>query len=631
MCGIAGQARSDGQPVDRLLVERMCRAIEHRGPDARGLHMADQVGLGIQRLRVIDLNTGDQPIFNEDRSVAVVLNGEIYNYRELRERLCQSGHRFRTASDTEVLVHLYEERGPELVHELRGMFAFALWDASRQQLLLARDRVGKKPLYYAHRDGALSFASELNALMRDSRLPRTVDVRALDAYLAYRYVPAPMSVFETVRKLPPASVLIFREGAIKIDQYWRLDYASKCAIGGDRELLEELRGRIKSAVRRRMIADVSLGAFLSGGIDSSAVVAAMAEQSTNPVKTFAIGFEEQEVNELPQARKIAELFGTDHHEFVVRPNAVDDIPRLVRHYGEPFSNASAIPSFYLAETAREHVTVALNGDGGDEAFAGYSRYASMAMLDRFDPVPQVFRRAAGGLGRHLPSRGRIDSWPERIRRASTAVALSPADRYFGYISRFGGLDRDALYTREFKSRLAPFDCADLIRRRWEQGTAQSVVDRVLEVDTQTYLPGDHLFKMDTATMAYGLEARSPLLDHELLEFAASLPPRLKIRGTHLKVGLRAALRGWIPDQILDAPKRGFRLPIHDWFRGDLKSFAPEILLSPEARNRGYFRDSYVRELLDRHQAGVEDCSRGIWTLLVFELWNREFVDAPVLR
>ncbi len=380
-----------------------------------------------------------------------------------------------------------------------------------------------------------------------------------------------------------------------------------------------------------MIADVSLGAFLSGGVDSSAVVAAMAEQSTNPVKTFAIGFEEQEVNELPQARRVAELFGTDHHEFVVRPNAVDDIPRLVRHYGEPFSNASAIPSFYLADTARKHVTVALNGDGGDETFAGYPRYASMAMMDRLDRVPQVVRQAAGALGRHLPSRGRIDSWPERIRRASTAVALSPADRYFGYISRFGGLDRDALYTPEFKRRLAPFDCADLIRRRWEHGTAQSVVDRVLEVDTHTYLPGTTSSRW--TPRPWPMASRP---DRRFWTTSCSSSPhqcrrRLKVRGTQLKVGLRAALRGWIPDHILDAPKRGFRLPIHNWFRDDLKRFAPEILLSPEARDRGYFRHSHVREMIDRHPTGVEDCSRGIWTLLVFELWNREFVDVPVRR
>src|SRR5580693_4840068 len=374
MCGIAGIARADRAPVERELVERMCEAQAHRGPDARGLHIAEGVGLGIQRLRVIDLVTGDQPIHSEDGSVTVVLNGEIYNYRELRERLIGNGHEFATDGDTEVIVHLYEEHGPACVRELHGMFAFALWDSRRGQLLLARDRVGKKPLFYSERAGALSFASELGALMQDPEISREIDHRALDAYLAYGYIPAPRSAFAEVRKLPPASTLAYSDGAVRIECYWHLDYSRKQAPLPPAEVQEQLRAEIRRAVRRRMIADVPTGAFLSGGVDSAAVVAAMAESCSQPVKTFSIGFEEERFNELPLARRVAQEFATDHHELLVRPDAVEILPKVVRHYGEPFADHAAIPSFYLARFAREHVTVALNGDGGDESFAGYQRY-----------------------------------------------------------------------------------------------------------------------------------------------------------------------------------------------------------------------------------------------------------------
>ena len=374
----------------------MCAAIEHRGPDARGVHVEGGVGLGIQRLRVIDLQTGDQPIFNEDRSIVVVLNGEIYNFQALREALRRRGHRFTTQSDTEVIVHLYEERGRDCVSALHGMFAFALWDGRRRELLLARDRLGKKPLFYSHARGKLSFASELPALLEDDEIPRALNHRALDCYYAYEYVPAPWSAFDAIAKLPPATTLTFREGRTSIERYWRLDYSRKRMVGSMVELHEEIRDRLQAAVRRRLVADVPLGAFLSGGIDSSAVVAAMARTTTD-IKTFSIGFEDTAFNELPHARRVAEQFATDHHEFMVMPSAIEILPELVRHYGEPFADASAIPSFYLSRLARQHVTVALNGDGGDEAFAGYNRYAANAYAARLDRLPLALRRlvAAG--------------------------------------------------------------------------------------------------------------------------------------------------------------------------------------------------------------------------------------------
>jgi asparagine synthase (glutamine-hydrolysing) len=608
------------------MLERMCSALEHRGPDSRGLHVEPGIGLGIQRLRVIDLATGDQPIFNEDRSVAVVLNGEIYNYRELRDRLERAGHTFRTRSDTEVIAHLYEDEGAELVHRLHGMFGLAVWDGRRRELLLARDRVGKKPLYYAERNGTLSFASELAAVLEDAEIPREVDHQALDAFLAYRWVPTPMTAFRGVRKLPPGCTLRFRDGRATVSRYWKLQFAAKRRVEDPREVHQELRERIRAATARRMIADVPLGAFLSGGVDSAAVVAAMAEASSQPVKTFSIGFTSEKFNELPLARLVAERFATEHHELIVEPNALELIPRIVRHYGEPFADDSAIPSFYVAEMARRHVTVALNGDGGDESFAGYPRYVVNLAASRLERIPRPLRRAAAAAGLRVPESGTIDSWRSRVRRTAETLPLDGPDRYVAYMTHLNGLRRDRLYTDEYRELVGASLASDVMAAPWRQSGGVSVLDVMLDVDVQTYLPDDLLVKMDIATMASSLEARSPLLDHELMEFAASLPAEYKVRGREKKVALRAALRGWVPDEILDAPKRGFRLPLGDWFRGELRDYASDVLLDRRAMGRGYFREDYVRSLLQRHTTGVQDHSQGIWSLLMFELWHRQFID-----
>jgi asparagine synthase (glutamine-hydrolysing) len=613
--------------VDGELVHAMCAALEHRGPDSRGVHVEGPVGLGIQRLRVIDLATGDQPVYNEDRSVAVVLNGEIYNYRELRERLSANGHRFATAGDSEVIAHLYEEEGPDCVRSLAGMFAFALWDDRRGELLVTRDRIGKKPLFYAERDGAISFASELWALLADDEIPREVDPEALDRFFTYTYVPSPFSAFRGVRKLPPASLLRWRDGRTRIERYWKLDYAPTVDIGSEAEAGEAVREALRTAVRRRMVADVPLGAFLSGGVDSTAVVAAMAEQSTDPVKTFSIGFETEGFDELPYAREIAELFGTEHHELLVRPDAVELLPKLVRHYGEPFADHSAIPSFYLAEMAREHVTVALTGDGGDEAFGGYGRYANATMLRRLDRLPAALRRRIAAAGARVRPDGNLTSPRNRLRRASALLSLSPQERYVRAMSRFGPSLRDTVYTPEFCASLEDSSPAETIGEPWGASTASNLVDRMLDVDQQTYLPGDLLAKMDIATMAYGLEARSPLLDHELLEFAAALPVRFKVRGTEKKIALRAALRGVVPDRHIDRTKHGFQVPMAEWFRTDLRDLARETLLGSGARSRGYLRQDVVAGMLERHLAREEDNSALLWSFLTFELWHQQVVEA----
>jgi asparagine synthase (glutamine-hydrolysing) len=481
--------------------------------------------------------------------------------------------------------------------------------------------VGKKPLYYADRPDAISFASELTALMEDPEVPPDPDSAALDAYLAYRWVPAPASAFAAARKLPAATYMVLDEAGVRAERYWRLDFSAKRRFASTAERNEEIRSHIRRAVGRRMIADVPLGAFLSGGVDSSTVVAAMAEQSSEPVRTFSIGFTNDEYNELPQARLVAQRFATDHHEYMVEPDAVEILPRIVRHYGEPFADASAIPSFYVAEMARREVTVALNGDGGDETFAGYSRYAANALLARADRAPAAGRRLLQRAVTLLPPSGRIESPVNRLRRVMSVLALAPEERYAAYMTQLNGLDRDQLYTPEYRRTLSESAVLEVTRAPWRESTAVDIVDRMLDVDTRTYLTDDLLAKIDIATMAHSLEGRSPLLDHEFMEFAASLQPTDKLRGRSHKVALKEAVRGWVPDEILDAPKRGFRLPIHDWLRSDLRDHARDVLLDPAAIERGHFNGAYVERLLDEHSHHQADHSQGIWTLLMYELWH----------
>ena len=623
MCGITGKVSHRG-PVDIDVVERMCAAQEHRGPDSRGLHSANGVGLGIQRLRVIDLERGDQPIYNEDRSVVTVFNGEIYNYGELRDELRARGHNFSTDGDTEVIVHLYEELGPKLVERLSGMFALALWDERRRRLVIARDRVGKKPLYYCERDGELSFASELAALVQDPGVPRELDPSSLDCYLAFGYVQAPYSIWRDVRKLPPAHTLVWDDGRTTLERYWRLDYSHK--IDGELPELEgELRARIAASVRRRMVADVPLGAFLSGGVDSSIVVSEMATHSSAPVKTFSIGFEDERYNELPNARLIAERFATDHREFTVQPDAVSLLPELVRHYGEPYADSSAIPSFYLAELTRRHVTVALNGDGGDESFAGYLRHPANSLTGWIDRVPVGLRSTAAALSRRFLSEREQRSGRGYARRYLTTLADSAPDRYAAHL---GGLDaarRAALLDPSLVEEIDPERTASVIRDPWCSATGSSRLDVLLQTDVETYLPGDLLPKMDIASMAHSLEARSPLLDPEVMSFAASLPGRYKARLTQKKWMLRRAYRYRLPAAILDGPKRGFGVPLADWFRGELRGWVQEVLFDPETRAGGLTNSRAVEKLVADHQAGHADRASDIWALVFLEMWRREFL------
>jgi asparagine synthase (glutamine-hydrolysing) len=623
MCGIAGKV-SWSEPVEQTLVERMCAVIEHRGPDSRGVFVDAGVGLGVQRLRVIDLDTGDQPIFNEDGSIVVVLNGEIYNFEELRTDLENRGHRFSTRSDTEVIVHLYEDLGAGCVHPLRGMFAFAVWDSRRKQLLLARDRLGKKPLFYAQKGETFWFGSEARAILEDPAIERTVDFRAIDAFLHLQYVPAPMSAFAELRKLPPAHTLVWGEQDTRIEPYWSLSYREG-AFADESEAQESIREHLLEATRLRLRSDVPLGAFLSGGVDSSAVVAAMAKQ-TNQVKTFSIGFDVAAFDETPHAREVARLFGTDHEEFHVSPEAIEILPKLVRHFGEPFADSSAIPSFYLSELTRRHVTVALNGDGGDENFGGYTRYLPHRR-DALLGLPRPIRAALAQLSTALGSDASEMGFRTRLQRATTAALIPPYERYATAIAYFDDRARDALYTREFTEIVGDTGFAtNLVRHAYESSDAADAVSRLLDVDVRTYLPGDLLVKMDIASMAHSLEVRSPLLDHRLMEMSAALPGRWKVREGETKKIFKDALRPWLPSHILERAKAGFAVPLAHWFRSELRDLPRDILLDPRALGRGYFREDEVRRLIDSHLSGGWDNSHKLWALIQLELWLSTFVD-----
>jgi len=601
----------------------MCDALVHRGPDDVGAHVEQGLELGMRRLAIIDIAHGQQPIYNDDRSLVVVFNGEIYNFQELRAGLAARGHRFRSEGDTEVILHLYEEHGIDLVHRLRGMFALAIWDRRDRKLVLARDRVGKKPLYYAQTATGLVFGSELKALLRHPGVRRTIDYQALDHYLTFQYVPAPWSILEQVRKLPPASVLVYRDEQVSVSEYWRLDYQRKTEMSRP-EAVEHVRGLVREATAIRLTSERPLGAFLSGGIDSSLVVAAMAEASPQPIKTFSIGFDDAGYDEREYARLVSQHFGTEHHELVMDPDPVATLAAVGDAYDEPFADSSAVPSLEVARLTRQHVTVALTGDGGDESFGGYTRYAYNAAVER---VPVTLRSGLARGGRLLPARGDSRRPVGRMRRIMVSSAGDAGARYLAVMSYFDEPGKRALYLPRMAAALSPTASTDLMRSWWDASAAPDVVDRMLDVDVRSYLPGDLLMKVDIATMRHSLEARAPLLDQRVMEFGASLPSSWKVHGRSTKVLLKEAARGWLPDAVLDRPKMGFGVPVARWLREDLREPARDLLTDRTAVERGLFDPANVRRLLDEHDAGVDHGPR-IWALLMLEQWHRRWLDVP---
>lgn len=628
MCGIYGEISAEGDAG--LATARALDAMKHRGPDGSGEWSDGLCSLGHRRLVVIDLsNGGRQPLANENGSVWVTFNGEVYNFESLRRELQGLGHAFRTRTDTEVVVHAYEQWGGRCVERFRGMFAFAVWDRNRRRLFLARDRVGKKPLFYAETAGRLSFASEIQGLLADPRVPRDVSHEALDDYLALGYIPAPATAFLGIFKLPPAHTLTAgfgHDGRVRVqtERYWSLDYATK-PRRSEAEAGEELRETLTDAVKVRMVSDVPLGAFLSGGVDSAIVVGLMAGISDRPVKTFSVGFDDPDYDELEHARLVARHFATDHHELIVRPDDLSVITGLVRHFGEPFADSSAVPTFHVARATRGSVTVAVNGDGGDESFAGYERYRAMDLAARLRSVPGA-GFASGLVGRLLPDSINPRSKIRRARRFLLANSTPPAHRYARWLTFFGPEAKARLYTREFSSSLGRGPAAPWLAELYGRSESLGAVDAALAVDVASYLPYDLLVKADVTSMAVGLEARSPFLDQHVMQFAASLPARFKVRGSTTKYLLKAAFAGMLPRRTVARPKMGFGVPVGRWFRGPLRGTLEDALLSPRSRSRGYFEHAEVARLVGEHVGGRADHSFTLWNLFMLELWHREVLE-----
>jgi len=623
MCGIAGiVSTAADERIEAATIHRMCQAMVHRGPDDEGIFVKDGTGFGMRRLSIIDLAGGHQPVFNEDRSIWVVFNGEIYNFPQLRSELQSRGHRLSTHSDTEVIVHLYEEMGRDCVHQLRGMFAFALYDERRHKVLIARDRLGEKPLHYAFDGRRLLFGSEIKAIHAVAPELAQIDRPALRQYLQFGYVPDPATAFLDIKKLPPAHLLELEKGQLCISQYWDLPEYGTHSPASEEECLEELERRLAEAVKMRLIADVPLGAFLSGGADSSTIVALMARSSSRPVKTFSIGFRQKDFDETPYARLVAQKFGTEHHELILEPDVVSSVETISHSLEEPFADASALPTYYVSCLARQHVTVALSGDAGDEIFAGYERYR-VCLQDRAFPwIPgwtrRIYREHIHKLIPHsVPGRSLSYSislpWQECYLED---ISLKPVHREMG------------LFSDDF---IAPdpgeADPFDLFRGYVENAPAKDSLSRLLYLDSKTYLPADILTKVDRMSMLTSLEARAPMVDHVFLEWVTSLTSKWKMRGGKQKYILRKlAERVGVPREVLHRPKQGFALPLVHWTRHELKDLIQTVLLEPRTLQRGYLNPRGVRQLLDEHFRRRRNHAGRIWRLLMFELWHRNYLE-----
>ena len=623
MCGIAGIVSINGRALpDAAIADAMCQLIVHRGPDDQGIYRTPTAQIGMRRLSIIDLAGGHQPIHNEDKSIWIVFNGEIYNFKELRHDLEQRGHAFYTNTDTECIVHAYEEYGDECFAKLRGMFAIAILDHKRNRFVLARDRLGKKPLYYTKtKDGYLGFASELKSLFAVPGFDPSVSQAATREYFSMGYVPGPASIYEAVQKLPPAHYLVLEGGKTSITRYWRLAFQPKWE-GSEAELSARLLVHLDEAVRMRLVSDVPFGAFLSGGLDSSIVAALMARHMTSPVKTFTIGFHEDAFNEIPDARLVAHHIGAEHHELIVTPDAVGMLQELAWYFDEPFGDSSSIPTFLVSRLAAGHVKMVLSGDGGDEAFAGYSRYQKYMRLNR------MARLSLGTARQGLALAGALagNALGTRLRRIADRMALPYPERYLSGVAVSTVADISPILSPD----LASLDPYAQIRGHFMRSDIDDEMEQILSGDIDTYLVDDILVKVDRMTMANSIEARAPLLDHVLLEFCARLPFHLKNNGTVGKYLLKKAARELLPDACLQKRKQGFAIPLAAWFRTDFKSLMQDILSSQSFRERGIFNVAGVRACFDRHLSGQRDFSELLWLVLTYEMWARAFVDGRAI-
>ncbi len=617
MCGIAGFLYFDpNRPADPHLLSRMTGALAHRGPDADGFYRNGCVGLGHRRLSIIDLAGGSQPMSNEDGTVWIVFNGEIFNFPELRAELESKGHVFKTHSDTECIVHLYEEHGTNAPGKLVGQFAFAIWDERKRRLFAARDQVGIKPFFYHLSDEGISFASELKGILEDDSVDRSPDPEALIDYLSYKYIPAPRTIFKRIRKLPQAHWMLVERGKVRIERFWEMPIRGP-SHRNEEECARQLEDLIKSCVKSQLMSDVPLGAFLSGGIDSSILVGIMAGLMDQPVKTFTIGFREEDFSELPFARKVAEMYRTEHHELIVEPESLDLLPRLVKQFDEPFADPSAIPTHYVSRMAREHVTVCLSGDGGDEGFAGYRRYQWARKYAKLDCLPGGLRRGIFSLlARTLP-RGRQAT-------AARRLVLDPASRYADLAGYLGGAALHGILSPDLERAASGRPDYELIRDLDRRARGADYLTRLQYIDINSYLPDDILVKTDRMSMLNSLEVRVPLLDHRILEFAAGVPPRWRL-GKRI---LKKAAGHWLPPELLHRGKMGFGVPLKHWFRGDWREYASDLLLGQSARERGWFEHRSVKALLDAQLSDRGGASTSVYALVFFEEWCRQYLDQP---
>jgi asparagine synthase (glutamine-hydrolysing) len=634
MCGICGEVSDrPGGDVDGGLVRRMCRVMAHRGPDDEGLHEGRGVALGQRRLSIIDLETGHQPLSNEDDTVWAVCNGEIYNYRELRDSLTGKGHRFKTRSDSEVLLHLYEEEGPEMVSRLRGMFAFAVWDTRRERLMLARDRLGQKPLFYARPGGSLTFASEIKALLQDSRVPRRLNAPALHDYLSFKFIPRQEALFEGIFKLPPATYLLFEKGEVKAKRYWELYYRPDHGMT-EGEAVERTGELLLESVSMRLMSDVPLGAFLSSGLDSGLVVSMMSRASSEPVNTFTIGDNVQGFNEIPHARLIARSHGTNHREFLVEPDAVKILPDLVWTFDGPYADIPSVPLYYVSRLAREHVKVVLTGDAGDESFAGYDRYLANSLLGRYRMIPRPVRQhLVPSFLKLFPESTARKSWRQSLRWLNT-VSLSPARESYAHgisFFSFENGEKEMLYGPELRRAVAGQNSMEGLLSRYWSDHASDPLDRMTYTDIMVRIPEYSNIKVDRITMMHGLEARSPFMDHRLVEFAATIPPELKVKGNKRKHLLRKLAASHLPREVLNLTKKGFGLPINRWLRGELKGLSHTLLKNSELVRDGLFAQPYIDRLLDDHESRRVNNGYKIWSLVNLETWYRTYFGDPDLE
>ena len=649
MCGICGEI-DFSKGVESETIQRMCGALAHRGPDDEGMVFVKgdnyievkrndklpvnetgfQIALGHRRLSIIDLSeAAHQPMCNEDGAIWIVYNGEIYNFQELRKELENRSHLFKSRSDTEVILHAYEEWGTECLRRFRGMFAFAIWDSNLRRLFMARDRLGEKPLVYFNQNGHFAFASEIKALLEIPGVERRVNIYALHDYLTYQYVPSPDTIFEGIKKLPPAHYLIYDcSGNIRIERYWKLNFELSQKIHtGLQDLIDLLRTELEESVRLRLISDVPLGAFLSGGMDSSLIVGMMSKLSEKPIKTFSIGFEEEGFDELSYARLVSNHFSTEHHEFVVRPHAIEILPKLVWHYNEPFADSSAIPTYYVANMTKDFVKVILTGDAGDENFAGYGRYVRSKWVALFTKLPEKFRKELMPvLLRKISALRYREKTLNRLADFMEVLTCDQGRNYAEQMKIFNNKELGDICTKDFAKDIKKETPFTFLLEKYQEADTEDLLEKLLYVDINSYLPEDLLVKMDIATMANSLEARIPFLDHKFIELVAGIPSDLKLRRANSKFILKKAFSDFLPGPILSRKKMGFGVPVSRWFRKELKDYIHEILLDNKTLNRGYFRKAVIERLLNEHISLRYDHSAKIWALLVLEIWFRVFMD-----